>query len=272
MVTTLVGGLYLGVSILAAALLPLGLAAAPDTERARQPRLPVMVATLLALWYGVILTVGSGDGLRSAPGGVPAVVIALVLPLALGFGALWLAGPLQRVLDRPDVQPMFIAMQTYRVAGVGFLALTALGQLPAVFGVPAGLGDIVAGLTALPAANALKQGRLGHAVAWNAFGLLDLAVALTLGVGTGPGALHFIAAPSSALFSTAPFLVVPAFVVPLDIWLHVVSLRFLLRSRSRYGGKPPHRFGFVVTGRAPDSDAARAIRIAPQDVSGCQSA
>ncbi len=203
MITTLVGGLYLGVSILAAALLPLGLAAAPDTGRARQLRLPVMVAILLAPWYGIILTVGSGDGLRSAPGGVPAVVIALVLPLALGFGALWLAGPLQRVLDRPDVQPMFIAMQTYRVAGVGFLALTALGQLPAVFGVPAGLGDIVAGLTALPAANALKQGRLGHAVAWNAFGLLDLAVALTLGVGTGPGALHFIAAPSSALFSTA---------------------------------------------------------------------
>jgi hypothetical protein len=65
-----------------------------------------------------------------------------------------------------------------------------------------------------------------------ALGLFDLALALTLGVGSGPSPLHFIpATPSSGLLSTGAFALVPSFIVPLDIWLHVVSLRFLLAQR-----------------------------------------
>jgi hypothetical protein len=67
---------------------------------------------------------------------------------------------------------------------------------------------------------------------WNALGLFDLALALALGVGTGPSPFHFIpATPGSGLLSMARFALVPSFIVPLDIWLHVVSLRFLLARR-----------------------------------------
>jgi hypothetical protein len=163
------------------------------------------------------------------------------VPLALGFGAAWLVEPFRQALAVPGLQPLLIAVQAYRVAGVGFLILVALGQLPAIFGIPAGLGDLLVGLTAFGAAAAVKQGRLGRAVWWNALGLFDLALALTLGVGTGPSLLHFIpATPSSALLSVAPFAVVPSFIVPLDIWLHVVSLRFLLARRPQQRRTEPH--------------------------------
>jgi hypothetical protein len=54
--------------------------------------------------------------------------------------------PARRALANPTLQPLLIAMQAYRVASVGFLVLVALGQLPAAFGLPAGLGDLLVGL------------------------------------------------------------------------------------------------------------------------------
>jgi hypothetical protein len=90
------------------------------------------------------------------------------------------------------------------------------------------LGDLAVGLTAFAAASAARNGQLSRAVWWNVLGLADLALALTLGVGTGPSQFGFISTmPRSTLFSLAPFAVVPSFIVPLDLMLHVLSLRGL---------------------------------------------
>jgi hypothetical protein len=158
----------------------------------------------------------------------------LAVPVALGLGAVWLIEPLRRAFEMPDLQPLLIAMQAYRIAGVGFIVLMALGQLPAIFAVPAGLGDLAIGLTAFGAASAARNGRISRAVWWNVLGLIDLAIALTLGVGTGPSQFGFIpTVPRSTLFSLAPFAVVPSFIVPLDIILHVLALRGLLVRRAQ---------------------------------------
>jgi hypothetical protein len=233
-IVTVVGALYLGVGVLAAALVPLALVGAAQRQGPVNWKLPIVVALGLAAWFGVAGSVASAEGFRSAPDRFPTIVAALLVPLAVGFGALWLVEPFRRMLADPHLQPFLIAMQTYRVAGVGFLLLVVAGQLPAIFGVPAGLGDILVGLTAPGAAAALQQGRVSRAVAWNVLGLLDLALALTLGVGTGPSALHFIGATaSSQALSLFPLVIAPSFVVPLDIWLHSVSLWFLLGQRPR---------------------------------------
>ena len=62
----------------------------------------------------------------------------------------------------------------------------ALGHLPALFALPAGLGDITTGLAAPLVARRLTRGD-GRRGAWwfNAFGITDLVVALTLGALTG---------------------------------------------------------------------------------------
>jgi hypothetical protein len=230
----LVGAVITGVGVLAAILLPLTLLVPDARGKTGFLVVPLAAAAFLAVWYAVVDTLASAGGFQNASGGVPPITLALAVPLAIGFAAAWLVQPVRETLLTPAIQPMLIAIQTYRIAGIGLVVLVALGQLPAIFGIPAGLGDFLVGLTAFSAAAAVKQGRPERAIWWNCLGLLDLGVALTLGVGTAPSALHFISAtPTSTLLTQAPFVLVPSFLVPLDIWQHAMSLRFLLANRAQ---------------------------------------
>jgi hypothetical protein len=110
------------------------------------------------------------------------------------------------------------------------------GALPVVFGVPAGIGDTLTGLFAVPAAVALAtgtaQGR-SAAIAWNILGLADFAVAITLGAITSPGPFQLIVPDVPSIGAGIyPGVLTPAFVVPSSILLHALSLR-QLRRRSR---------------------------------------
>ncbi|MGG7377253.1 hypothetical protein ACQ7B2_00075, partial [Escherichia coli] len=86
---------------------------------------------------------------------------------ALGLGAVWLIPSVGRAFGMPALQPLLIPMQAYRIAGVGFIVLMGLGQLPAIFAIPAGLGDLFVGLTAFAAASAARNGQLSRAIWWN---------------------------------------------------------------------------------------------------------
>jgi hypothetical protein len=121
------------------------------------------------------------------------------------------------------------------VFGSVFLAAGLRGALPAVFVVPAGIGDVLTGLLAVPVAIALAtgaaQGRRA-AIAWNIFGLADFAVAITLGLITSPGPLQLIVPNVPSIGAGAyPNVLTPAFVVPSSILLHALSLRQLGRRR-----------------------------------------
>ena len=68
------------------------------------------------------------------------------------------------------------------------------------------------------------------AVAWNVFGLLDFAIAVSIGLMIAPGPMQVIV-PSipNATGGIYPNVMVPAFAVPSSILLHVLSLRRLRR-------------------------------------------
>jgi hypothetical protein len=158
---------------------------------------------------------------------VPAIGIALVLALA-GLGLLVAAWPaLRGVLVHPRAQSGLLALQVWRLEGLVFLVLMALGQLPALFAAPAGIGDLAIGLSAPFMARNLH--RRGLAIAWNLFGLADLALAISLGVTASPGPTQlFFTTPTAAAMTAFPMALIPTFLVPLSIGLHLVSLRFLL--------------------------------------------
>jgi hypothetical protein len=100
------------------------------------------------------------------------------------------------ITDRSGFPKSGLALQLYRVFGSWALAaLAARGPLPGVFALPAGIGDVLTGLLALPAAIAVAAGTADGrraATLWNIFGLADFAVAITMGMITSPGPLQLI--------------------------------------------------------------------------------
>ena len=95
--------------------------------------------------------------------------------------------------------------------------------------VPAGLGDIAAGIAAPLVALRLYRGTGRRAGLWfNAYGLTDLTMATALGALIGYGLLHVT--PSTAPISQLPLALVIVADVPLMIALHITSLSTLARA------------------------------------------
>ena len=136
--------------------------------------------------------------------------------------------------------PLLTAVQAWRFAGFGFLALFAYGVLPGSFAWPAGLGDMAIGLTApwlaliLASRPAFAASRLF--VLWNLLGILDLIAAV------GTATINQILATGAAGEVTVapmaqlPLLLVPAYLVPLFFICHLTALfqarRLALSERS----------------------------------------
>jgi hypothetical protein len=113
-----------------------------------------------------------------------------------------------------------VAVHTWRVIGIAFLLGVSQGILPPAFGIPAGVGDVLIGLTAIPFAYFLRKG-FGWSkyalVVWSVLGIADLVNAVTLGLITAP---EF---PGSAM-TTFPWILVPTLGVPLALILHGITL------------------------------------------------
>ena len=165
----------------------------------------------------------------------PRIAIGIGVPLLAGVILLY-GSPTAKTVSSALSLPWLVGIQLYRVVGLNFLVLYALGLLPGEFALPAGIGDVIVGLTAPLVGYALyKQLRWSKAaaVAWNVFGILDLVVAIGTGFLTSPGPLQSLALQSSnELISKFPLVLVPVFAVPLSILLHLAALR-LLRTRQR---------------------------------------
>jgi len=172
---------------------------------------------------------------RFDPASVPLLPLAIFLPVIVGVPVLLRSRRIGEVLDAMPAT-WLVALQVSRVFGSIFLVYWARGISPGIFALPAGIGDVLTGLFALPVAIALasggNEGRRA-AIAWNIFGLLDFAVAVSLGLLTAPGPLQLIV-PSipNAVAGLYPTVLIPAFTVPSSILLHALSLRQLSRPAS----------------------------------------
>ena len=151
-----------------------------------------------------------------------------------------------RALTAPGMVNRLELPHAFRVVeGAAFLLTMALGHLPALFALPAGLGDIAAGLAAPLVARGLTRGTSRRAALWfNAFGLADLISALTLGALTGYQLVHVT--PSGAPISQLPLVLIPTVAVPLLLALHITSISALARTpraarpAGRMAGATPH--------------------------------
>lgn len=193
-----------------------------------------LVTPLLGGWLVLGVALAATGFFVTDPSEAPRIAWALVL-LALGIALLAASPGFRGAIDAVPADRL-VGVQVYRVLGGVFLAGWALGILPAVFALPAGLGDVLVGVAAPLVAKSLRSGHPAArrlAILWNVVGLADLVAAVTLGVLSSPGGLQRLSLdrPNVAI-SEFPFVIIPTVLVPLSILLHVFSLRGLTRSRS----------------------------------------
>jgi len=99
------------------------------------------------------------------------------------------------------------------------------GILPPAFGISAGVGDILIGVTAIPFAYFLRKGFSWSKyalVVWSVLGIADLVNAISLGLITASEL------PGSTM-TTFPWILIPIMGVPLALILHGITL-YRLRS------------------------------------------
>jgi hypothetical protein len=193
-------------------------------RRSRAALLAGAAAVLLGGWLATSAVIAGNGWYQALPWFPVAVAGALGALLALGRIPV-----VARALTAPGMASGLVRPHSFRVAGVVFLIYLALGHLPALFALPAGLGDIAAGIAAPLVALRLAQGTGRRSALWfNAFGMTDLVVALTLGALTGFGLLSVT--PTSAAITELPLALIPTATVPLLFALHITSMTTLGRA------------------------------------------
>src|SRR6266542_1153266 len=199
-----------------------------ECHSARQSYVAIISGIVLAGWAAVAATLAYGGYLRPPDAeSVPPIGVFLAVVFVGMFCALSVSRSLRSLLTN---QRNLIWLNVWRLEGIVFLILMVKGQMPALWALPAGIGDIIVGVSAPWIARFVhtSNGRR-RAIVFNLFGLLDLIDAVGLGIMTSTGRLHvFHTIPTAELVTGFPLALVPTFLVPLAIALHLVSLLQLL--------------------------------------------
>jgi hypothetical protein len=186
-----------------------------------------VVWMLLPLWFLLALA-GSLLGIFQR-GHAPPISLGLmaVAPILLFAAAYLFSAEFSHFVLSANPR-ILTAIQSGRVLGVVFVILYYRGILPAVFALPAGYGDMFIGLTAPLVAWAMSsQGatRRPLFVLWNALGILDLVMAVTLGVLSSDSSIGILASGvTTQLMGAFPLSLIPTFLVPLFTILHLITL------------------------------------------------
>jgi hypothetical protein len=201
--------------------------------------IPLSVILVLTVWLLLVVSLGAAGAFVGRPGTAPfAIAIGAGAPLLLFFAWLRLSQSFRAFVLSLDLR-LIAGIQAWRWAGLGFLSLYAYKVLPALFALPAGLGDMAIGFAAPWMILALvRQPDFAASAAfirWNVLGILDLAVAISIGTLSATLATGAPGEISTAPMSTLPLLLIPAFLVPLFLMLHTAALmqsRRIIRGRA----------------------------------------
>ena len=197
------------------------------------PRLPSAAVAAAAVWFGLALLAGATGFLARLPFPGPQLII-LTLVVAT-FAAGTLVPALRDWIGALPIRAL-IGINAFRFIGAWFLVIAARGELAPVFANRAGWGDIATAALALVLVAAGEPRTATHralAHAWNAFGLLDLVVA----VGTATWVTLHAVTPGVQPVLTLPLVVIPTFFVPIFLANHVFIFRRLLAAGRRSDGR-----------------------------------
>jgi hypothetical protein len=200
----------------------------------------LVLGAIAGAWVGLAAGLAASGALAVSPGQtVPILGVLFAAPLVV-TAILWVASARFRAALTAIPMPLLIGLNSLRLFGVLFLALAAAGRLSGPFPYSAGWGDIIVGALALPVARLAMAGpsRGGLAIAaWNAFGVIDLIAAVTLGMTSAQGSpLQLIhAGVGSEAMQHLPFSLVPTVLVPFFLITHAIVAAQLVARRVQPG-------------------------------------
>ena len=213
-----------------------------DWPKQERRRTVSAVAFILILWLAGAITLGTMGAFHATSGDVPTIQYGVFLPILIGALLIWRSPLVARIIDAVP-QQWIVSVQFYRALGVIFLILYARGKLPGLFAWPAGVGDVVVGVMApiVGLAYARNPQQNGDLVAgFNLFGIADLAIAVSTGFLTAPSlAQPFAVEPPNELITLYPLVLIPVFLVPVSILVHLASLAKLHRNTAKAHGQAP---------------------------------
>jgi hypothetical protein len=211
-----------------------------------QPKLPsvsgirTLVAFFFAAWLALVLILGARGAFIGKPGAPPlALLLSLVVPLSVFLVGYQSIRPFRDFVLSADLR-IIVGMQAWRWAGFGFLTLYTYRVLPGIFAWPAGVGDMLVGITAVTVLASLLRNPAFAAsnrfVLWNLLGILDLAVAVSIGALVPLLAPDLYRTVTTSPMAQLPLVLIPAFLVPTFLMLHLTAL-----FQSRRVGNALHR-------------------------------
>ena len=183
------------------------------------------ILLLVAVWFGVVMWAALTGQFQPPAGQPPALLLAAFVTPSLVFVVAYLfSEQIRDWLASLDLRHL-VLIHSWRMLGMGFVFLYFHDRLPAVFAIPAGLGDALVAISALLLGISLYEGRLPRrrVLLWNSFGVLDFLVAVSTGVlSRTDGMLYLATQPGSDIMSTFPLAMIPGFAAGLYFATHLM--------------------------------------------------
>jgi hypothetical protein len=195
-------------------------------------RIPALLGLLTWVGYATAMGYWGAGRLGSGTPPLPVVFIVPAVGLVLFMARSSFGGRLAGGLPAS----VFIGLESFRIVVELFLQQLWLeGLVPKMLTFEGANFDIVIGASAPFVAWLVSTRRIGRRVAigWNVVGILMLLNVIVRSVLTTPGPTHLITSDlANRAITQFPYTFIPAFLAPLAMLLHVLSLRALARDES----------------------------------------
>lgn len=185
------------------------------------------VIGICLILFVLILALALSGSFEAVPGEKPiAILLAVTVPVIMFCVSYMFIKAFRDWLLELDMRPI-ILLHSWRMIGLGFVFLYFHDQLPALFALPAGIGDAIAAIGALFIGIALFKQKSNVSrkwiYTWNTFGLLDFIIAISMGVATRTNEMFYsVDHIGSDIMGTFPLVMIPGFAVPFYIITHLI--------------------------------------------------
>ena len=125
-----------------------------------------------------------------------------------------------------------IIIHSLRIGAIGAIYKMMIGEMPVHFVASTGIPDLMFGTSAIYMATRVSRFSNGFLIIWNMVGISIFGVALLFMQFSLPGILNvFSGEPTTRMVVSFPMVLVPTFIGPMHIAVHILSIMQILKRK-----------------------------------------